>query len=221
MKQLFAAAAIAALVLVLPVVHAGDSARADLEAFAHGLHAVTAHFSQTLTDANGHRGQTSSGTLALETPRELRWQTDKPYQQLIVADGSRVWMYDPDLQQVTVRRQDNAEAHSPLTVLTDMSQLDRQFKVIESGRRDGLQWLRLSARNPNARFDYAELGFDGSVLRRMVFRDQLGNVSEIRFSDWKRNPKLPASTFNFTPPKGADVIGDTGGVPEVHPLGGG
>jgi outer membrane lipoprotein carrier protein len=212
--------ALALLVFVcMPAARAAEGARAQLEAFAHDLHSVTADFQQTLTDANGQRGNTSSGTLALMAPRELRWQTDTPYKQLIVADGSRVWMYDPDLEQVTVRRQSTAESHSPLTVLTDMSQLDHEFKVTDIGERDGLQWLRLTARNSNAQFDYAELGFAGNALQRMVFRDQLGNLSTIRFSHWKRNPTLPASTFNFTPPKGADVVGDVQGVPEIRPLG--
>lgn len=219
MKYTFAAVAMF-LVLVSPFALGKDVARVQLEAFAHDLHSITADFSQTLTDANGHRGDASSGTMALQAPRELRWQTDTPYKQLIVADGSRVWMYDPDLEQVTVHRQSSAEAHSPLTVLTDMSQLDKEFKVTDIGERDGLVWLRLTARDSNAQFDYAELGFAGNALQRMVFRDQLGNVSDIRFSHWKRNPRLPASTFNFTPPKGADVVGDVEGVPEIHPLGG-
>lgn len=212
-------AVLAALLLAAPAARAAD-ARAQLRAFAHDLHSVSARFTQSLTDANGDRGDTSSGTLALLAPRQLRWQTETPYKQLIVADGSRVWMYDPDLQQVTVRRQSNAEAHSPLTVLTDMSQMDKTFTVTDIGERDGLQWLRLTARSDNPQFAYAELGFADNTLRRMVFKDQLGNLSDIRFSDWKRNPSLPASTFNFTPPKGADVVGDTEGVPEVHPLGG-
>ncbi len=196
------------------------SARAQLKAFAHNLHAISGQFSQTLTDANGHTGDTSTGTLALQAPREFRWQTESPYKQLIVADGSRVWMYDPSLEQVTVRKQSTAEAHSPLTVLTDTSQLDKQFKVTEIGTRNGLEWLRMTPATSNGQFDSAELGFADDTLRRMRFKDRLGNTSDIRFSGWKRNPQLPSSLFNFTPPKGADVIGDTRGIPEVHPLGG-
>ncbi len=183
-------------------------ARARLDAFAQNLHSLTGRFSQSLTDINGHTSKTSAGTLALEAPREFRWDTLTPYKQTIVADGSRVWMYDPELQQVTVSAQSSEEAHSPLTVLTDLKQMDRNFTVSEQGERDGLQWLRLTSRGKDPQFDHAELGFDANGLARMTFRDQLGSTTDIRFSGWQRNPAIPPATFNFVPPKGADVIGD-------------
>ncbi|HUA81344.1 MAG TPA: outer membrane lipoprotein chaperone LolA [Dyella sp.] len=187
-------------------------ARARLDTFAQGLHALSGNFTQTLTDPNGNPGKTSSGTLVLQAPRQFRWDTLTPYQQTIVADGSRVWLYDPDLEQVTVRRQDTEEAHSPLTVLTDLSQLDKEFHVVEQGERDGLVWLRLTSTAKDPQFSYADLGFDAGGLARMQFKDQLGATTDIRFSNWKRNPDIPPQDFNFTPPKGADVIGD---LPEL------
>jgi outer membrane lipoprotein carrier protein len=192
-------------------------ARTRLNAFAQNLHSLTGHFSQTLIDINGHDSKTSAGTLALQSPRQFRWQTLTPYKQTIVADGSRVWMYDPELDQVTVRVQSAEEAHSPLTVLTDVSQLDNNFKVAERGERDGLQWLRLTSTAKDPQFDYADLGFDAHGLARMSFRDQLGSTTDIRFSDWQRNVAIPPSTFNFVPPPGADVIGDAP-VINVQPL---
>jgi outer membrane lipoprotein carrier protein len=187
---------------------AAPNARARLDAFAHGLHSLKGHFQQTLIDANGQRGRTSSGTVALKAPNLFRWQTTAPGKQLIVADGKHVWMYEPDLEQVTVRNQNTAEAHSPLTVITDVKRMDQDFTVSELGMRDGLTWLRLTPKKPRANFHYAELGFDSHGLRAMRFKDQLDNVTRMRFSDWQRNVKLPPSTFTFTPPKGADVIGD-------------
>ncbi|MBQ4853788.1 outer membrane lipoprotein chaperone LolA [Rhodanobacter sp. B2A1Ga4] len=192
-------------------------ARARLDAFANGLHSLTGHFSQTLTDVNGHASKTSSGTLALQAPRQFRWDTLAPYKQTIVADGSRVWLYDPELEQVTVRIQSSEEAHSPLTVLTDLKQMDKDFKVVEQGEHDGLLWLRLSSTGKDPQFDHADLGFDANGLARMTFRDQLGSTTEIRFSDWRRNAPVPPATFNFVPPKGADVIGDAP-VIDVQPL---
>ena len=183
-------------------------ARARLDAFATGLHSLTGHFSQTLTDLNGSASKNSSGTLALQAPRQFRWDTLKPYQQTIVADGSRVWMYDPELEQVTVRIQSSEESHSPLTVLTDLKQMDKDFKVVERGEHDGLVWLRLSSTAKDPQFDYADLGFDANGLARMTFRDQLGSTTDIRFSNWQRNAPIPPAMFNFVPPKGADVIGD-------------
>ncbi|MGN2250361.1 outer membrane lipoprotein chaperone LolA [Frateuria sp. GZRe14] len=192
-------------------------ARQRLDAFATDLHSLKGHFTQTLADASGQGAKTSSGTLALEAPRQFRWDTLEPYKQTIVADGSRVWLYDPELEQVTVRVQSTEEAHSPLTVITDLKQLDKDFSVAERGERDGLVWLRLSSRAKDPQFDYADLGFDAQGLKRMMFRDQLGAVTDIRFSDWQRNVDLSPSTFNFTPPPGADVIGDLP-VMTTHPL---
>ena len=204
--------AITAVVLMLSLGTAAQAAtgaaRARLDAFASGLHSLTGHFTQSLTDINGQTTKTSSGTLALEAPRQFRWDTLAPYKQTIVADGSRVWMYDPELEQVTVRVQSTEEAHSPLTVLTDVKQMDRNFKVAEQGERDGLSWLRLTSTAKDPQFDYADLGFDANGLARMTFRDQLGSTTDIRFSGWQRNAQIPASDFNFVPPKGADVIGD-------------
>lgn len=191
---------------------ASGPARARLDAFATGLHSLTGHFTQTLTNANGQAAKTSSGTLALQAPREFRWDTLTPYKQIIVADGGRVWMYDPELEQVTVRKQSTEEAHSPLTVLTDIKQLDKEFKASERGERDGLLWLRLTSTSQDPQFAYVDLGFNDKGLARMAFRDQLGSTTDIRFSDWQRNPSLPPGTFTFVPPEGADVIGD---VPDI------
>jgi outer membrane lipoprotein carrier protein len=197
---------------------AADSARARMEAFSSGLASVSGRFSQSVTDANGHQGDASSGTFALQAPRQFRWVTTDPYQQTIVADGRRVWVYEPDLEQVSVRNQGVAEAQSPLTVLTDLSQLDRQYVASEAGVRDGLAWLKLTSKATEPEFEYAELGFDASALVRMVFRDQLGNTTEIRFDDWRRNPKLAADAFRFSPPAGVDVVGDVGPDAEVFPV---
>lgn len=219
MKRFAMLAALATLAsLSAPMAMAEGAARADLDAFAHDVHALSSSFTQMVTDAGGHASAPVTGTLALQEPRQFRWQTTAPQRQLIVADGSRVWVYDPELEQVTVRTQSSAEAHSPLTVLTDLSQLDRQFKVSEAGRHDGLAWLRLTPITADAQFNHAELGFDAGSLRAMVFKDKLGSSSEIRFGDWQRNPRLPPSTFEFTPPAGTDVIGDVDDMPTITPL---
>jgi outer membrane lipoprotein carrier protein len=219
MKRFMLALSAIVLTLSLSAVAqaAAGPARARLDAFATGLHSLTGHFSQTLTDLNGHTSKNSSGTLALQAPRQFRWDTLTPYKQTIVADGSRVWMYDPELEQVTVRVQSSEEAHSPLTVLTDLKQMDKDFKVVEQGEHDGLAWLRLSSTAKDPQFDYADLGFDANGLARMTFRDQLGSTTDIRFSGWQRNALIPPATFNFVPPKGADVIGDAP-VIDVQPL---
>lgn len=197
---------------------AADTARSRMERFSKDLNAVSADFSQVVTTASGKPTDETRGTLALSAPNRFRWDAKTPFEQLIVADGAKVWIHDPDLAQVSVRNQSFEEAHSPLTVLTDLSQMDREFTTSESGERDGLVWLKLVSRAKEPDFDYAELGFDAQNLARMQFKDQLGNVTEIRFSNWQRNPSLPGNTFRFKPPAGADVIGDVKPDADVYPL---
>ncbi len=209
---------ISGLMLLSQAVAAPNPARVRLDAFAHDLKSVSANFEQTTFDGNGSAGKTSRGTLALRAPRQFRWNVTAPYKQLIVADGEKVWIYDPDLEQVTVRAQGAEEAHSPLTVLTDLSQLDHDFATSEQGERDGLAWLRLKSKSKEPQFDYCDLGFDSNALMRMRISDTLGNVTEIRFSDWKRNPRLSSDLFRFTPPKGVDVIGDPSPAAKAFPV---
>jgi len=197
---------------------AAETARARLDTFAKDLRSVSAHFEQQAFDPKGGAGKTSRGELALKAPRQFRWETAAPYKQLIVADGEKVWIYDADLEQVTARAQGTEEAHSPLTVLTDLSQLDRDFATSEQGERDGLLWLRLKSKDKDPQFAYADLGLDGNGLQRMAFEDTIGDKTEIRFSDWKRNPQLPSDAFKFTPPPGVDVVGDPTPAAVAHPV---
>ena len=208
MKRLLLIATAVAAFSLSSLAMAAGPARTRLDAFANGLHSLTGKFTQTLKDPNGNSGKASNGTLALQAPRQFRWETLAPSKQTIVADGSRVWLYDPDLEQVTVRVQSSEESHSPLTVLTDVKQMDKDFNVAEQGEHDGLTWLRLTSKAKDPQFDYADLGFDANGLARMIFRDQLGSVTDIRFSDWQRNVPIAPETFNFVPPQGTDVIGD-------------
>jgi outer membrane lipoprotein carrier protein len=206
------------LLLICTSTSAADTARARLDAFANGIKTISGDFAQQVFDPNGGAGKGSSGTLALAAPRQFRWDVAAPYKQLIVADGEKVWVYDPDLEQVTVRAQGTEEAHSPLTVLTDLSQLDRDFTTSEQGAHDGLTWLRLKSKDKEPQFAYCDLGFDANGLARMDFEDTLGNRTRIAFSHWQRNPKLRDGTFRFVPPKGVDVIGDPTPAAQAFPI---
>lgn len=182
-------------------------ARDDLNAFTKNLKGLQAPFTQQVFDPNGKLKETSSGEVALSAPRLFRWEYRKPYEQLIVADGSRVWVYDPDLQQATRRVQGAAEQGSPLAALIDPARLDRDYVVADAGKADGLEWLTLKPRSQDgAGFESARLGFGGGGLEKMQFIDALGQKSVIDFGTWQRNPAFPATTFRFQPPKGVDVI---------------
>jgi outer membrane lipoprotein carrier protein len=185
-------------------------ARDDLNAFTKGLKGLDGQFAQQVFDQKGKLKESSSGKVALSAPRLFRWEYVKPYPQLIVADGKTVWVYDPDLQQVTKRPQGAEEQNSPLSALIDPGRLDAQFSVKEGGSADGLEWLVLTPKGDaaDASFRSARLGFATTGLVKMQVVDTLGQRTEIAFSGWKRNPAFPASTFRYAPPKGVDVIGE-------------
>ncbi|MDI9240034.1 outer membrane lipoprotein chaperone LolA [Lysobacter sp. LF1] len=198
--------AFVALLLASSPVFAG--ARDDLNAFTKGLKGLSGQFSQRVFDPQGKLKENSTGKVALSAPRLFRWEYVKPYPQLIVADGKKVWVFDPDLQQVTVRPQGVEEQNSPLSALIDPAKLDAQFTVQELDANEGLQWMALTPKNESeASFRSARLGFGQGGLVKMQVVDNLGQRTEIDFSGWKRNPAFPADTFRYTPPKGVDVIG--------------
>lgn len=188
-------------------------ARDDLNAFTKGLKGLDGQFAQKVFDPKGKLKETSSGKVALSAPRLFRWEYVKPFPQLIVADGKTVWIYDPDLQQVTKRPQGVEEQNSPLSALIDPGKLDAQFVVKEDGSAEGLNWLNLAPRGnaADASFRSARLGFGQAALVKMQVVDALGQRTEIDFNGWKRNPAFDKGTFRYAPPKGVDVIGDGGG----------
>lgn len=183
-------------------------ARDDLNAFTKGLKGLDGRFTQTVYDANGKRKESSSGRVALAAPRLFRWEYVKPYPQLIVADGRTVWVYDPDLQQVTRRAQGAEEQNSPLAALINPSRLDGDYIIREAGTNDNLEWLVLTPRKADTGFRSAKLGFGKAGLSRMQVVDALGQRTEIGFTSWKRNPRFAKTTFSYKPPKGVDVVGD-------------
>jgi outer membrane lipoprotein carrier protein len=188
---------------------ASAGARDQLNTFTRDLKGLDGRFTQQVFDSRGKLKETSSGRVALAAPRQFRWEYVKPYPQLVVADGKTVWIYEPDLQQVTRRPQGAEEQNSPLAALLNPSRLDGQFVVREAGAAGGLQWLTLAPKGDAAAagFRTAKLGFTATGLAKMQVVDQLGQRTEIAFSGWKRNPALPGATFRYVPPKGVDVIG--------------
>ncbi len=197
------------LAVTLFATSAFAGARNDLTTFTKGLKGLDGQFAQQVFDANGHLKESSSGRVALSAPRLFRWEYVKPYAQLIVADGKRVWVYDPDLQQVTRRAQGAEEQNSPLAALIDPSKLEKNYVITDTGVQNGLDWLKLEPRvATDAGFKSARLGFGPQGLATMQVIDALGQKTLITFSGWKRNPAFAIDTFRYAPPKGVDVVGE-------------
>jgi outer membrane lipoprotein carrier protein len=197
--------------------HAG--ARDRLDAFSKDIQGLSANFSQRVFSSDGVLKESSSGTVQLQAPRQFRWEYLKPFPQLLVADGDHIWIYDPDMEQVTVRQQSLEEQNSPLAMLIDPAEMQRQFVAKEGGKGQGLEWLDLTPRKPDeAPFDRARLGFGATGLVRMEMFDGLGQRTVMGFSAWKRNPTFAAGSFTFKVPEGVDVVGDVAPSAEIIPL---
>ena len=201
------ATTILAAALLLAANAADAGARDQLNAFTKDLKGLDGQFSQQVFDPRGKQKEASTGRVAVSAPRLFRWEYARPYPQLIVADGKNVWVYDPDLQQVSKRPQGTEEANSPLAILLDPAKLDRDFNVKDVGASGGIEWLQLTPKQADAPFKTAKLGFGKAGLAEMEYVDALGQRTKISFSGWKRNPSFAKGTFVYVPAKGVDVIG--------------
>lgn len=164
-------------------------------------------FEQKVYDKSGKLAQDSRGSFAFLRPGRFRWTYVKP-QQVIVGDGERVWIHDADLNQVTVRRVARVLGSTPAALLAGASDIDKSFDLKESGEKDGLEWLEAKPREKEAGFERIRLGMSASGIAAMELLDHFGQTTVLRFSNLQRNPQIEPSTFRFTPPKGADVLGD-------------
>jgi len=167
-----------------------------------------AHFAQIVLDRNMKMLQQATGTMQFSRPGRFRWEYDRPYEQTIVSDGSKVWLYDKDLNQVTVRRFDRALGSSPAALLAGSDDIEKSYRLTSLGNQDGLDWLEAVPRTQDTAFERVKLGFGKAGLEAMELRDQFGQITVIKFSTIERNPKLSPESFRFTPPKGADVISE-------------
>lgn len=180
----------------------------QLHDFLRDTKTLKAEFAQAVIAKSGRKPQQSSGIVAISRPGKLRWEIQKPYPQLVVGDGEKIWIHDPELQQVTVRKAGQAIGGSPAALLSGSNELERNFTLKEAGESDGMAWVEATPKANDSGFERVRLGFSGSDLKAMELLDSFGQTTLVRFSRLEKNPALPASTFRFTPPVGADVVGE-------------
>jgi outer membrane lipoprotein carrier protein len=191
---------------------AGADAAADaraaerLEAAIQGLAGLRASFVQTVTDAQGVETERAEGTVTLARPGRFRWEYREPA-QLIVSDGSTVWLYDEDLAQVTVRPAEESLAGSPALLLSGQSNIRAEYDIADGGSADGLAWSRLTPKGTQGDFRELDVGIAGGELRRLRLLDRLGQTTRLEFGHIERNPPIEPDSFRFTPPPGVDVVG--------------
>ncbi len=196
-------ALLAAATLTLPAV-----AEVSVQRYFRELKSLDADFAQTVIDANGRVAQNSAGHMLMEKPGRFRWDYASPGEQTIVADGRRLWLYDPGLEQVTVRKLDDALGATPLALLSGAAPIDQAFRVGAAVERDGLVWFELTPKQMQGDFRVLRVAFRAEELAAIEFEDAFGQRTRIDFRTLKRNGPVDADKLRFTPPRGVDVIGE-------------
>ncbi|HYY62171.1 MAG TPA: outer membrane lipoprotein chaperone LolA [Burkholderiales bacterium] len=197
-----------ALALTLCATASGASLE-RYKAFLNATHSARAQFEQKVYDRSGKLVQQSQGSFVFQRPGRFRWVYEKPADQVIVGDGSRVWIYDRQLNQVTVRKLATALGSTPAALLAGASGIEQAFALSDAGEKDGLEWMDARPREREAGFERVRLGFDAhGGLQAMQLIDNFGQTTFLRFTKLERNPKVNPAEFRFNPPKGADVLGE-------------
>lgn len=185
-----------------------DEGRALLDHFLGEVTTMTARFEQSLIDADDIVVEESSGVLEIQRPGQFRWVYEKPYEQIMVADGLNVWSYDVDLAQVTVKAQQDVLGGTPALLLGGTDNVLDDFEYVESSSDRGTIWVQLRPRSTDNGFTKIELGFNDGDLRRMIFSDNLQQSTLIVLYDVQLNQDIPAEHFRFIPPDDVDLVGE-------------
>jgi outer membrane lipoprotein carrier protein len=200
-----------ALALLAAAALSGTAQASSIERFKAYLRttqSMKAAFEQKVYDRNRKLMQESSGSFVFLRPGRFRWVYEKPSEQLIVGDGQRVWIYDRELSQVTVRKLTKALGSTPAALLAGSSDIETSFDLSDGGERDGLEWLEARPKDREAGFERIRIGLSTSGVQAMELTDNFGQTTSLGFSSIVRNPHVDPGLFHFQPPKGVDVLGE-------------
>jgi outer membrane lipoprotein carrier protein len=210
LKLSFAALLIACVLVQVGAVAAPASPGSEVDKYLEGLATWSADFTQTIDDGHGKVTRSAAGKLYLQKPGRFRWDYSDPSEQLILADGKQIWFYDKDLQQANVRGMDASLANTPAVLLSGGGSVSSQFDVTSLPPSDGLQWFQLVPKRADTDFQLVRIGFRNGDLASMFLADKLNQITQLTFSNSKRNAKFAPDLFTFVPPAGVDVIGRPG-----------
>ena len=199
-----------ALIILMLASLASAAAPSPVQHYFHSLQSLRADFIQRVFDERGQVLQASSGQMLMRKPGQFRWDYRTPAEQVIVADGERLWAYDVALAQVTVRKLDQALGSTPLALLSGAAPIEEAFTVGGVRNRDGLDWYDLTPKQPQPEFRLLRVAFRGDALISLELEDNFGQRTRLDFQKLERNPPLDPALLKFTPPPGVDVVGDAG-----------
>ena len=186
----------------------GKTDAGRLNQLLSGITTLEATFKQVLLDEQAKTIQESSGIFQLKRPGKFRWDYTKPYEQLIIADGRKLWVYDADLEQVTVKKQEMALGNTPALLLTGSRAVEKDFTVLGKGVQEGLEWFELTPKDKESSFLKINLAFSQNKLQQMELVDGFGQTTRLIFDGISMNKNIAAKQFSFKPPRGVDVVTD-------------
>ncbi len=198
------------LILILALVANpvfADDAEHRLKAALKNMDNLSAEFKQTLRDEDKKVVQQSRGTLAMQRPGKFSWIYTDPFEQRIVADGSELWIYDVELEQVTVKPMDEGLSNAPIMILMKQSDVSQQFTISEVGQRKFLYWVELKPQASDLEYNTIYIGIEGDSVKAMELQDQFGQSTQIVFENLRVGVVHNPATFKFVPPPGVDVYG--------------
>ena len=196
-----------ALIASLSLPAWAEDAEQRLKAALKNMDNLSAEFKQTLLDEDKNIVQQSSGTLALQRPGKFAWIYTEPFEQRIIADGSELWVYDVERDQVTVKPMDESISNAPIMILMKESGVTQQFNIIEVGQRKFLFWVELEPQAKDLEYQRIFIGLEGGNVRAMELQDQFGQSTQIVFDNLRVGVVHNPATFKFVPPEGVDVYG--------------
>lgn len=201
--------AVLALVVSSVPVLAAAGALDQFKQFVSSTQSAKGEFDQRLVKTESGTvkvSSTSSGTFIFARPGKFIWTYQKPYEQVLQADGDKLFIYDKDLNQVTTKKLGNALGSSPAAILFGSNDLEKNFTLKEGASKDGMEWLEATPKSKDTTFDKIGIGLKNGVPQAMELRDSFGQVSVLTFKNFEKNPPLKATSFVFVVPKGADVF---------------
>ncbi|HEY2678279.1 MAG TPA: outer membrane lipoprotein chaperone LolA [Steroidobacteraceae bacterium] len=210
LKLALARSGLGGVLMLLATVSTMASPTTEIEGYLNGLATWSADFTQTIDDGHGKIMRSAAGKLYLQKPGRFRWDYSQPSEQLILADGKKIWFYDKDLAQANVRDMDASLSNTPAVLLSGNGSVSSQFDVTALPPSDGLDWYQLIPKRTDTDFQLVRLGFRKGDLASMFLADKLNQITQLTFSNSKRNAKFAADLFSFVPPPGVDVIGRGG-----------
>lgn len=205
-QRLAAVAVLGLTPALVPAVALAASAQEQLRAFVTTVTSATGSFSQYTVNDQGRTQPAQTGVFSFQRPGKFKWAVQKPYEQLVISDGRQVFQFDPDLAQVTERKVDSAIGTSPAAILFGSGSLEQSFDVSALPAKDGVDWLRAKPRTADAGFSRVDIGMKNNLPVRVELLDSFGQTTRVDLSGIQANPQLPAKEFQFTAPKGVDVV---------------